>query len=172
MALYYTEVCTNGRFRYLQTNQEYAAAIDVSNLKNKKEEQDRVLLLQRCRKKLIRSTEYSDNTQFNNLETLIIQNNINIVYTYGSAEKGKLQHISKLLEQLKVELKIVKKRYLQFFSVIISDFGHADVEHDLSILIGESNLNLYPDILAKPLAMKAAGVLINVLLFSWLQTAT
>lgn len=59
---------------------------------------------------LIYRTEYSDNTQFNNLETLIIQNNIQIVYTFGSTEKGKLQYIAKLLEQLEVELKIIKKR--------------------------------------------------------------
>ena len=58
----------------------------------------------RCR------TEYDDNAQFNNLETLIVQNNVDTVYTYGSVETGKLQHIAKLLEQLDVRLQIVKKR--------------------------------------------------------------
>lgn len=43
-----------------------------------------------------------------------------------------------------------------------SDFNNADVEHDLAVLVGQNNLNLYPDILSKPLAMKAAGVLVNV----------
>lgn len=55
-------------------------------------------------------TEYDDNAQFNNLETLIVQNNVDTVYTYGSVETGKLQHIAKLLEQLDVKLQIVKKR--------------------------------------------------------------
>ena len=59
---------------------------------------------------LIRRTEYDDNSQFNNLETLIVQNSVNTVYTYGLVEKGKLQHIAKLLEQLEVKLCIIKKR--------------------------------------------------------------
>ena len=46
MALYYTEVCCFFCFYDLQAKQEYAAAIDISNLKNKKDDQDRVLLLQ------------------------------------------------------------------------------------------------------------------------------
>lgn len=86
---------------------------------------------------------------------------MNIVYSYGNAEKGKLQHISKLLEQLEVELKIVKKRYWLLVFFMYSDFNNADVEHDLAVLIGQNNLNLYPDILSKPLAMKAAGVLVH-----------
>ena len=45
------------------------------------------------------------------------------------------------------------------------EFANADVEHDLSVLIGQNNLNLYPDILAQPQAIKAAGVLINVFLY-------
>ena len=63
-----------------------------------------------CRRCLRCRTEYDDNAQFNNLETLIVQNNVNTVYTYGSVETGKLQHIAKLLEQLDVRLQIVKKR--------------------------------------------------------------
>lgn len=59
---------------------------------------------------LIFRTEYDDNSQFNNLETLIVQNSVNTVYTHGLVEKGKLQHIAKLLEQLEVKLCIVKKK--------------------------------------------------------------
>ena len=47
--------------------------------------------------------------------------------------------------------------------VTISDFSNADVEHDLSLLIGEENLNLHPDVLAKRQALKAAGVLVSVI---------
>ena len=49
--------------------------------------------------------------QYNNLETILVQNNVNNVYTFGNTEKGKLSSISKLLEQLNITLKIVKKRY-------------------------------------------------------------
>ena len=59
---------------------------------------------------LICRTEYDDNSQFNNLETLIVQNSVNTVYTHGMVEKGKLQHIAKLLEQLEVKLCIVKRK--------------------------------------------------------------
>ena len=52
---------------------------------------------------------------------------------------------------------------------IFSDFGNADVEHDLSILVGQNNLNLYPDILSQPVAMKAAGVLVNVFQLQFLD---
>ena len=48
--------------------------------------------------------------QYNNLETILVQNNVNNVYTFGNTEKGKLLSISKLLEQLNISLKIVKKR--------------------------------------------------------------
>ena len=106
--------------------------------------------------------EYSDNAQFNNLETLLVQNNVNIVYTFGIPEKGKLVSISKLLEQLNIDLKIVKKRYHIFTICSTSSFSQDNVEQDLSVLIGEDNLNLHPDILKMPLAMKAAGVLISV----------
>ena len=58
---------------------------------------------------LICRTEYDDNAQFNNLETLIVQNSVSTVYTHGVVDKGKLQHIAKLLEQLDVKLSIVKK---------------------------------------------------------------
>ena len=44
--------------------------------------------------------EYQDNAQFNNLETVLIQNDVSCLYTYGSVEKGKLMHIAKLLEHL------------------------------------------------------------------------
>ena len=56
--------------------------------------------------------EYADNTQYNNLETILVQNNVNDVYTFGNPEKGKLMYISKLLEQLEISLKLVKKRYV------------------------------------------------------------
>ena len=56
--------------------------------------------------------EYADNTQYNNLETILVQNNVNDVYTFGNTEKGKLMYISKLLEQLEISLKLVKKRYV------------------------------------------------------------
>lgn len=56
--------------------------------------------------------EYADNTQYNNLETILVQNNVNDVYTFGNPEKGKLMNISKLLEQLEISLKLVKKRYV------------------------------------------------------------
>ena len=56
-------------------------------------------------------TEYEDNAQFNNLETIIVQNNVNVVYTFGSLETGKLQHIAKLLDPMDVKLTIVKKRW-------------------------------------------------------------
>ena len=112
---------------------------------------------------LIRRTEYDDNSQFNNLETLIVQNSVNTVYTHGLVEKGKLQHIAKLLEQLEVKLCIVKKKQV----VIInshnpSDFSSGDAEHELSVLVGDDNLNLYPSILNLKNAMKSAYVLISV----------
>ena len=56
--------------------------------------------------------EYADNTQYNNLETILVQNNVNDVYTFEKNEKGKLMYISKLLEQLEISLKLVKKRYV------------------------------------------------------------
>lgn len=58
--------------------------------------------------------EYQDNAQFNNLETVLIQNDVSCLYTYGSVEKGKLMHIAKLLEHLNIQLKIVKKRWCVF----------------------------------------------------------
>ncbi|KAK8796151.1 hypothetical protein WA171_004113 [Blastocystis sp. BT1] len=127
---------------YKETSHEYGAAIDVANIKRNEQDRDRALLL----------IEYDDNAQFNNLETLIVQNNVDIVYTYGSVETGKLQHIAKLLEQLDVRLQIVKK----------NDFVSFDVEHELSVLVGADNLNLYPSILQMQLAMKASGVLVSV----------
>lgn len=58
---------------------------------------------------MIASIEYVDNPQFNNLETILVQNNVKCVYSYGSKEKGKLQNIGKLLKQLEVDLQVVKK---------------------------------------------------------------
>ena len=48
------------------------------------------------------------------------------------------------------------------FCVDCSDFVSFDVEHELSVLVGADNLNLYPSILQMQLAMKAIGVLVSV----------
>ena len=48
------------------------------------------------------------------------------------------------------------------YCVDCSDFASSDVEHELSVLVGTDNLNLYPSILQMKLAMKASGVLISV----------
>lgn len=111
--------------------------------------------------------EYQDNLQFNNLETVLVQNDVNCLYTYGSLEKGKLSHIAKLMEHLNIKLKVVKRRQPSSNMLIRSEFSNASVEHDISVLIGEDNLNLHPDILAKPNAMNAAGVLLSVHFFSF-----
>ena len=137
-------------------------AIDVSNLKRSNEDRDRALLLLRLCAFVNGRLEYQDNMQFNNLETVLIQNDVNCLYTYGSLEKGKLSHIAKLLEHLNIKLKVVKRRNSLSSFLIRSAFSNASVEHDLSVLIGEDNLNLHPDILAKPNAMNAASVLLSV----------
>ena len=97
----------------------------MANIKRNEQDRDRALLLflfstcLRCR------IEYDDNAQFNNLETLIVQNNVDIVYTYGSVETGKLQHIAKLLEQLDVRLQIVKKKWVSVFVLIVVTLSHS-----------------------------------------------
>lgn len=48
------------------------------------------------------------------------------------------------------------------FGVDYSDFTSSDVEHELSVLVGADNLNLYPSILQMKLAMNASGVLVSV----------
>ena len=97
------------------------------------------------------------------METILVQNNVNAVYTFGNPEKGKLKNISKLLEQLEISLKIVKKRCVLTLVVYSSsDFSQGTVEQDLSALIGEDNLNLHPAILKLPSALKAANALITV----------
>ena len=126
----------------MKASHTYGAAIDVANDKRSATDKDRSLLL----------TEYEDNAQFNNLETIIVQNNVNVVYTFGSVETGKLQHIAKLLDPMDVKLTIVKK----------SEFASSDAEHELAVLVGAEDLNLFPSILEMKLAMKAAGVLVSV----------
>lgn len=119
---------------------------------------------------VISRIEYADNTQYNNLETILVQNNVNDVYTFGNPEKGKLMYISKLLEQLEISLKLVKKRYsvLRAF-YCFSEFSQETIEQDLSALIGEDNLNLHPTILKMPSALKAANVLVTVFPFYYFQ---
>ena len=134
----------------------------MSNLKRSNEDRDRALLLLRLCAFVNGRLEYQDNMQFNNLETVLIQNDVNCLYTYGSLEKGKLSHIAKLLEHLNIKLKVVKRRNSLSCILIRSAFSNASVEHDLSVLIGEDNLNLHPGILAKPNAMNAASVLLSV----------
>lgn len=134
----------------------------MSNLKRSNEDRDRALLLLQFSAFVNGRLEYQDNMQFNNLETVLIQNDVNCLYTYGSLEKGKLSHIAKLLEHLNIKLKVVKRRNSLSSFLIRSAFSNASVEHDLSVLIGEDNLNLHPDILAKPNAMNAASVLLSV----------
>lgn len=94
----------------MKASHTYGAAIDVTNDKRSATDKDRSLLLLIRPWLFICRTEYEDNAQFNNLETIIVQNNVNVVYTFGSVETGKLQHIAKLLDPMDVKLTIVKKR--------------------------------------------------------------
>jgi hypothetical protein len=43
-----------------------------------------------------------------------------------------------------------------------SEFASSDAEHELAVLVGAEDLNLFPSILEMKLAMKAAGVLVSV----------
>lgn len=96
----------------MKASHTYGAAIDVANDKRSATDKDRSLLLLIRPWLFICRTEYEDNAQFNNLETIIVQNNVNVVYTFGSVETGKLQHIAKLLDPMDVKLTIVKKRWI------------------------------------------------------------
>ena len=96
----------------MKASHTYGAAIDVANDKRSATDKDRSLLLLIRPWLFICRTEYEDNAQFNNLETIIVQNNVNVVYTFGSVETGKLQHIAKLLDPMDVKLTIVKKRWV------------------------------------------------------------
>lgn len=53
-----------------------------------------------------------------------------------------------------------------------SEFASSDAEHELAVLVGAEDLNLFPSILEMKLAMKAAGVLVSVQLFVSFHVAT
>lgn len=53
-----------------------------------------------------------------------------------------------------------------------SEFASSDAEHELAVLVGAEDLNLFPSILEMKLAMKAAGVLVSVHTLSFFHVAT